>query len=123
MKIEKRLAQTKTRRRFRVRNRVRNPRVGRARLSVFRSNKHIYAQIIDDSEGVTLCAASTREAGICGPNENGGNKEAAQKVGAAIAERAKEKGVEQVVFDRGIFRYHGRIAALADAARAGGLDF
>ncbi|MAG92329.1 MAG: 50S ribosomal protein L18 [Planctomycetaceae bacterium] len=123
MKLQKRIAKQRTRRRFRVRNQVRNPRVGRARLSIFRSNKHIYAQVIDDVAGCTLCAASTREADVCPAGESGGNRAAAVKVGQAIAERAKAKGIEQVVFDRGVFRYHGRVAALADAARAGGLDF
>lgn len=90
------------------------------RLNVFRSEKHIYAQIIDDVNGHTLCSASTVEKGFEGP---GSNKEAAKKVGLKVAERAKEKGIEKVVFDRGGYVYHGRVAALADGAREGGLEF
>jgi len=91
----------------------------RPRLAVFRSVKHIYAQIIDDTKGHTLVAASSVEKEI----DKGGNKEGAKAVGAAIAARAKEKGIEAVVFDRGGFKYHGRVAALADGAREGGLNF
>ena len=90
------------------------------RLNVFRCEKHIYAQIIDDVNGNTLCSASTVEKGFEGP---GSNKEAAKKVGMKVAERAKEKGIEKVVFDRGGYVYHGRVAALADGAREGGLEF
>ena len=90
------------------------------RLDVFRSNANIYAQIIDDVSGVTLCAASSNEKDFEGL---GSNCEAATKVGKLIAERAKAKGIEQVVFDRGGYIYHGRIKALADGAREGGLDF
>ena len=93
----------------------------RPRLSVFRSLNHIYAQIIDDYEGKTLAAASTLE--LKGQISSGGNVEAAKLVGAMIAERAKEKGVTQVVFDRGGYKYHGRVAALAEGARENGLDF
>jgi large subunit ribosomal protein L18 len=92
----------------------------RPRLSVFRSGNNIYAQIIDDVAGSTLCSASTVEKGFEG---NGGDKEAAKKVGQAIAERAKAKGVENVVFDRGGYIYHGRVQALAEGAREGGLKF
>ena len=91
----------------------------RPRLDVFRSSKHIYAQIIDDSTGTTLCAASTLEKGFDG---SGGNAEAATKVGKAIAEKALKKGIKQVVFDRGGFVYHGRVKALAEGAREGGLE-
>ena len=91
----------------------------RPRLSVFRSSKNIYVQVIDDAHGVTVAAASTLEAGKSG----GGDKEAAAKVGALIAQRALEKGVKDVVFDRGGYIYHGRIKALADAAREAGLNF
>ena len=91
------------------------------RLSVFRSAKHIYAQVIDDLSGATLASASTNEKGA--KMDKGGNKSAAEKVGTSIAERAKAKGVQQIVFDRNGFRYHGRIKALADAARKGGLKF
>lgn len=92
----------------------------RPRLNVFRSNANIYAQIIDDVNGVTLVSASTLDKSIEGPN---GNKEAARKVGALIAERAKAKGIENVVFDRGGYIYHGRVQELAEGAREGGLDF
>ena len=90
-----------------------------ARLDVFRSSKHIYAQIIDDVAGVTLCSASTMEKGFEG---FGGNIEAANKVGKMIAEKALEKGIKVVVFDRGGFVYHGRVKALAEGAREGGLE-
>ena len=92
----------------------------RPRLSVFRSENHIYAQIIDDVNGVTLVSANTLEKEFEGAT---GNCEAAKKVGAVLAERAKEKGIEEVVFDRGGYVYHGRIAALADGAREAGLKF
>ncbi len=91
------------------------------RLAVYRSIKHIYAQLIDDVGGVTLAAASTLDASLKGVN--GGNKEAAKKTGLLLAENAKAKGISQVIFDRGGLKYHGRIAALADGAREGGLDF
>ena len=90
------------------------------RLNVFRSNANIYAQIIDDVNGVTLVAANTLEKGFEGAT---GNAEAAKKVGAVLAERAKEKGIEKVVFDRGGYVYHGRVAALAEGAREAGLKF
>ncbi|MBE6905453.1 50S ribosomal protein L18 [Marasmitruncus massiliensis] len=90
------------------------------RLDVFRSAKHIYAQIIDDANGVTLCAASSMDKDFEG---FGGNKEAAKKVGAALAKKAAEKGIENVVFDRGGYIYHGRVKELAEAAREGGLKF
>ncbi|MDY0322591.1 MAG: 50S ribosomal protein L18 [Candidatus Carbobacillus sp.] len=97
----------------------------RPRLSVYRSSKHIYAQIIDDTQGVTLVHASTLDKELRESlNEVGtGNKEAAARVGALLAERAKAKGIEKVVFDRGGYKYHGRVQALAEAAREGGLDF
>ena len=103
--------------------RIRNKISGTAscpRLNVFRSSKNIYAQIIDDEAGVTLCAASSNEKDF---TEYGGNCEAAKKVGEKLAERAKEKGITDVVFDRGGYIYHGRVAALADGAREGGLNF
>jgi len=96
---------------------------GRARLSVFRSSKHIYAQLIDDLKGETLAAASTLEETMRGDGKKGTNIAAAKAVGKLIAERAKEKGIKDVVFDRGGYLYHGRIKALADAAREGGLNF
>jgi large subunit ribosomal protein L18 len=94
----------------------------RPRLSVFRSSKHIYAQLIDDVKGVTIASASTLDKELTGQG-NGGNVESARKVGELIAQRAKEKGHENVVFDRGGYLYHGRIQALADAAREAGLQF
>lgn len=104
------------------RNRIRLKSLanGRARLSVFRSSKNIYAQVIDDANGVTLAAASTLEGGKDG---KGSDKAAAERVGKLVAERAIEKGVKDVVFDRGSYLYHGRIKALADAAREAGLNF
>ena len=95
----------------------------RPRLAVFRSDKHIYAQIIDDIAGKTLAAAATTEKGVRGDMPNGGNIKGAVLVGKAIAERAKAAGVTKIAFDRGGQRYHGRIKALADAAREGGLQF
>ena len=108
-------------RRMRVRNKLRKTSRGRLRMSVHRSSKNLSVQIIDDVQGVTLAAASTLEAklGVIGKN----NVEAAAKVGAAIAERAKAKDIEEVYFDRGGFLFHGKIKALADAAREGGLKF
>ena len=108
-------------RRLRVRNKLRKMADGRARLSVHRSNKNISAQLIDDSRGVTIAAASTleKDLGVVGKN----NVEAAAKVGAAIAERAKAAGVEECYFDRGGFLFHGKVKALAEAAREGGLKF
>ena len=106
-------------RRLRVRNKLRRSNAGRLRLSVHRSNKNISAQVIDDVNGVTLASASSLEKslGVVGKN----NIEAATKVGAAIAERAKKAGVEEVYFDRGGFLFHGKVKAVADAAREGGL--
>ena len=95
----------------------------RPRLSVFRSDKHIYAQVVDDYAGKTLASASSTIAEIRGDQKNGGNIAAAKAVGKAIAERAKAAGVSKVAFDRGGRMYHGRIKALADAAREGGLQF
>ena len=107
------------RRHNRVRKHVRGT-TERPRLAVFRSNKHISAQVIDDRAGVTLAAASTHEADL---RDGSSNKDAAAKVGARLAERAKDAGVERVVFDRGGFLYHGRVAAVAEAAREAGLEF
>jgi large subunit ribosomal protein L18 len=111
------------RRRRRVRTRLARTNKGRPRLSVFRSSKHIYAQIIDDVAGRTLAAASTLDAGVKKDAKSGADKAAAIAVGKLIAERAKEAGVAQVIFDRGGYIFHGRVKALADAAREGGLDF
>ena len=108
-------------RRLRVRNKLKAQANGRIRLSVHRSSKNISVQLIDDVKGVTIAAASTleKDLGLVGKN----NVEAAGKIGAAIAERAKKAGVEEVYFDRGGFLFHGKIKALADAAREGGLKF
>ena len=108
------------RRRRRVRTALKARAGGRPRLSVHRSGRHIYAQIIDDVNGVTLAAASSNEKGFEGL---GSNSEAAAKVGKLLAERAKAKGIENVCFDRGGYLYHGRVKALADGAREGGLNF
>ena len=105
--------------RTRIRRRVRGTQA-RPRLAIFRSLNHIYAQVIDDERAVTLASASTVEKELRGAS--GGNVEAARRVGRAIAERARALGVESVVFDRGGFRYHGRVKALADAAREAGLN-
>jgi large subunit ribosomal protein L18 len=110
------------RRRRRVRTRLARTNKGRPRLSVFRSSKHIYAQIIDDVAGHTLAAASTLDEALK-DSKSGANKEAAEAVGKLLAERAKAAGVTAVVFDRGGYLFHGRVKALADAAREGGLDF
>jgi large subunit ribosomal protein L18 len=111
------------RRAQRMRLRLRKVGAGRPRLSVFRSNKNISAQVIDDRRGVTLCAASSLEADFRKDRKAGSDREAAAAVGKMIAERAKAAGVTAVVFDRGAYLYHGRVKALADAAREGGLDF
>lgn len=111
------------RRRDRIRFQLRRAAKGRPRLSVFRSSQHIYAQIIDDTNGVTLASASSIEKNLRGDLKTGADTDAASKVGSLIAERAKSAGVTDVVFDRGGYRYHGRVKALADAAREGGLTF
>ena len=119
MALKPRDAQAK--RSQRTRTRLKKLANGRPRLSVFRSSKHIYAQVIDDVRGVTLAAASTVEEAVGA--EKGANKEAAAAVGRQVAERAKAAGVDAVVFDRGGYLYHGRVKALADAAREAGLNF
>ncbi len=111
------------RRRERTRFKLRQAAKGRARLSVFRSSRHIYAQVIDDLAGRTVAAASTLDASLRPSLKTGADAAAASAVGKLIAERAKAAGVERVVFDRGAYLYHGRIKALADAAREGGLEF
>ncbi|GGE47504.1 50S ribosomal protein L18 [Agaricicola taiwanensis] len=111
------------RRRARVRRAVKKAASGRLRLSVYRSSKNIYAQLIDDVQGVTIVAASTVEKDLRSGLKTGADTAAAQAVGKLIAERAVEKGVKEVVFDRGSYLYHGRVKALADAAREGGLTF
>ncbi len=118
------------RRTYRTRNKLRSVNIEqnavrqvRPRLSVHRSNKEIYAQVIDDLKGVTLAAASTIDRELKEQVKSGSTKDAAEKVGKLVAERAKKAGVTMVQFDRGRFLYHGRIKALADAAREGGLQF
>lgn len=114
------------RRKFKVRKRVRHLTIkqNKPRLSIHRTNSGIYAQVIDDIKGVTLAAANTTEADIKkSVKGNGGNKAAAQAVGKLVGERAKKAGVTSVIFDRGQFLYHGRVQALADAAREAGLEF
>jgi large subunit ribosomal protein L18 len=111
------------RRQARVRRAIKVGANGRPRLSVFRSSKHIYAQIIDDLKGGTVAAASSMEKTLRNGGKTGANVEAAKIVGKLVAERAAEKGVKEVVFDRGRYLYHGRVKALADAAREAGLKF
>src|SRR5215203_5335008 len=117
------VADRTARRTAKVRRNVRRAAGDRARLSVFRSSKHIYAQVIDDARGETLASASSLEKSMRDSAKTGANVEAAKAVGKLVAERALQKGVEAVVFDRGSYLYHGRIKALADAAREGGLKF
>jgi len=111
------------RRTTRVRRNIRRAAGGRARLSVFRSSKHIYAQVIDDEKGETLVAASSLEKEMRGSLKTGADIGAAKAVGKLVAERAVGRGITDVIFDRGGYRYHGRVKALADAAREGGLKF
>jgi large subunit ribosomal protein L18 len=108
---------------MRVRRAVKQAANGRVRLSIFRSSKHIYAQVIDDAEGRTLASASSVEKDLRGELGKGSDVKAAETVGKLLAERAKKAGVKDVVFDRGGYLYHGRVKALADAAREGGLNF
>jgi large subunit ribosomal protein L18 len=111
------------RRTAKVRRNIRRAAGSRARLSVFRSSKHIYAQVIDDANGRTLASASSLEKEMRDGLKTGANVEAAKAVGKRLAERATAQGVKEVVFDRGGYLYHGRVKALADAAREGGLNF
>jgi large subunit ribosomal protein L18 len=111
------------RRKARVRRAIRAAASGRPRLSVFRSSKQIYAQIIDDERGVTLAAASSLDKDMRAKLKTGANVDAAKEVGRLVAERATQAGVKAVVFDRSGYLYHGRVKALADAAREGGLEF
>jgi large subunit ribosomal protein L18 len=117
------LQDLRVRRRERLRVQLRHKSVGRPRLSVFRSGKHIYAQVIDDTAGRTLAAASSLEKSLREAMRTGADKAAATAVGKLVAERALAAGVKDVVFDRGAYLYHGRVKALADAAREGGLSF
>ena len=111
------------RRRARLRYQIKQKGAGRPRLSVFRSGRHIYAQVIDDAAGKTVAAASSLEKDMRGALKTGADKAAAEAVGKAVAERALAAGITAVVFDRGPFLYHGRVKALAEAAREGGLSF
>ena len=111
------------RRKATVRRAIKDAATGRARLTVFRSSKHIYAQVIDDRKGATLAAASSLEKDMRGGLKTGANVDAAKAVGKLVAERAIKNGITAVVFDRGSYLFHGRVKALADAAREGGLKF
>ena len=117
---------SKNQSRQKIHDRIRNRMLGtaeRPRLNVYRSLNHIYAQVIDDHKGVTIASASTAQGGTKGQRRTGGNVASAKDIGKLIAERALQKGVKKVVFDRGGYLYHGRIKALADAAREAGLEF
>jgi len=122
VKREKKIGKQRQRRQYRVSNRVKHDST-RPRLSIFRSHKHVYVQIIDDEAGRTLVAAGTLDKPLKAELNHSGNKEAAAAVGKAIAQRALEAGIKQVTFDRREYKYHGRVAALADAAREAGLEF
>jgi large subunit ribosomal protein L18 len=122
MRHERRIGKQRWRRGLRVRNHLKR-NTTRPRLNVFRSHKNLYAQIIDDDAGRTLVSASTQDKQLRGELRYGGNKTAAVAVGKAIAQRAIEAGIKEVVFDRREYKYHGRVAALADAAREAGLVF
>lgn len=119
VKPEERFERRKRRTRYAIRQRAK----GRPRLSVFRSHKHIYCQIIDDAQGRTLVAASSVDRALRDELPKGSDLEAARRVGRLVAERAKAAGIDKVVFDRGGYRYHGRVRALAEGAREGGLSF
>jgi large subunit ribosomal protein L18 len=119
---DRRIYKQRQRRGFRVRNHVK-AHTTRPRLAIFRSHKNFYAQIVDDAEGKTLVSASTRDKALRDGLKYGGNKTAAPAIGKAIAQRAIEAGIKEVVFDRREYKYHGRVAALADAAREAGLVF
>ena len=121
MNHEKAIRQQRIRRRFRVRKPLRGT-PERPRLSVHRTLKHIYCQVIDDSSGKTLVSASTTEKPLRAEIKSGGNREAASRVGQAIAERALAVGIQALCLDRGCFKYHGRVAAVADAVREGGVS-
>lgn len=122
MNHEKTIRLQRRRRRWRVGNKIRGT-AERPRLAVYRSHKHIYAQVINDETGQTICSASTNDADVRGEVGYGGNCHAAAEIGKRLAEKALAVGIKQVAFDRGRCRYHGRVAALADAAREGGLGF
>ena len=123
MSIVGRLKKSRQRRVWRVRNVIRRTASDRVRLTVFRSNKHIYVQVVDDVVGTTLVAVSTAETAIRAILPNGGNVEAARSIGKLAGERCLAKGISDVVFDRGGYKYHGRVAAIAEGAREAGLNF
>lgn len=120
MKLDKRISKQRVRRRHHVRNTVRSS--GRLRLTVYRSNKNISAQIIDDESGRTLVSASSLEKDLGGAGKPSGNVESAKKVGQALGERAVKAGIKEVAFDRGSYRFHGRVAAIAEAMREAGVS-
>ena len=122
MNHERAILKQRQRRRFRVRKSVHGT-PERPRLAVHRTLKHMYAQIIDDTQGRTLVSASTKDKDLAGQVRSGGNKDAAAAIGRTLAERAQAAGVKKVCFDRGSFKYHGRVASLAEAARKAGLEF
>ena len=122
MKASKERTQSRRRIRSRIRRRLKGS-VERPRLAVFKSGRHIYAQVIDDATGATIAHASSLDAALKGDKKPAANRETATRVGTLVAERAKSKGVARVVFDRGGYIYHGKVKALAEAARQGGLEF
>jgi large subunit ribosomal protein L18 len=122
MKVSKERTESRRRIRLRIRRRLKGS-VERPRLAVFKSGRHIYAQVIDDATGATIAHASSLDAALKGDKKPAANRETATRVGTLVAERAKSKGVARVVFDRGGYIYHGKVKALAEAARQGGLEF
>jgi large subunit ribosomal protein L18 len=122
MKVSKERTQSRRRIRSRIRRRLKGS-VERPRLAVFKSGRHIYAQVIDDATGATIAHASSLDAALKGDKKPAANRDTATRVGTLVAERAKSKGVARVVFDRGGYIYHGKVKALAEAARQGGLEF
>jgi large subunit ribosomal protein L18 len=122
MKVSKERTESRRRIRLRIRRRLKGS-VERPRLAVFKSGRHIYAQVIDDATGATIAHASSLDAALKGDKRPAANRETATRVGTLVAERAKSKGVARVVFDRGGYIYHGKVKALAEAARQGGLEF
>jgi large subunit ribosomal protein L18 len=122
MNVSEARAESRRRIRSRIRRRVKGSGE-RPRLAVFKSGRHIYAQVIDDATGATIAHASSLDPSLKGEKKSGANRETATRVGTLVAERAKEKGIARVVFDRGGYIYHGKVKALAEAARQGGLEF
>ncbi|HEX9688044.1 MAG TPA: 50S ribosomal protein L18 [Thermoanaerobaculia bacterium] len=122
MNVSEARAESRRRIRSRIRRRVKGSGE-RPRLAVFKSGRHIYAQVVDDATGATIAHASSLDPSLKGEKKSGANRETATRVGTLVAERAKEKGIARVVFDRGGYIYHGKVKALAEAARQGGLEF